>query len=108
MRWVLPWTVWDYPGVQAGSLQLLGGRFALETLRSWWKGYGRMPAWAAVALADAIEVRVLAGLDLIAELRLYAAERANRPKSGPGFRKVDPVTGMDGRSKIGRRKAKEV
>jgi hypothetical protein len=108
VHWILPWSIADYPGIQRGTLQLFGGRVALETVRSWRKGYRGFPAWAALALAEAIEVRVLSGLDLITELRAYAAERANRPKSGPGFRKVDPVTGMDGRSKIGRRKAKEV
>lgn len=108
LSWVLPWTIADYPGIQKGTVDLLGGKVGLETVRSWRKGYRGFPAWAALAIAEAIEVRCRSGYALIEELRAYAAVQALKPKSGPGFRKVDPVTGMDGRPKIGRRRAKEV
>lgn len=107
-KWILPWGMRDYPGMQLGSLELFAGRVALETLRAWWKGNRRMPDWAALMLAEAIKVRLASGAALVVELEAYAAERAGRPKSGPGFRKVDPVTGQDGRPKIGRRRPKEL
>lgn len=30
------------------------------------------------------------------------------PRRGPGFRKLDPVTGLDKRGRVGRRRAKPV
>lgn len=108
MGWLLPWGMRDYPGKQIGMVQALAGRYTLGTLLMWSKGRKPMSAIGALALADMIEMRLASGYALERELRAYAAERANRPKSGPGFRKVDPVTGMDGRPKIGRRRAKEV
>ncbi len=107
LRWLLPWTIWDYPGVQAGSMQVLSGRVALETLRSWWKGYHRMPRWAADAIGDAIEARLVVGYALLKELRAYSDSKPDR-RYGPGFRAIDPETGLSGRPRVGRKKAKEV
>ena len=108
-HWLLPWTISDYPGFQRGSVEVLGGKAALETLRAWWKGRVPLAGWAALEMAEAIEARCMAGQALIVELRAYAAERANRRKGGPGFRAIDPVTGLSGRSNVGkRRKVKEV
>jgi hypothetical protein len=106
-RWVLPWNIDDYPGLQKGAVELFGGRYALETMRGWWKGKQVMPAAAALMLSEAIRARCEAGDRLIAELEAYAL--ANPPKRpAVGFRAIDPETGLSGRPKVGRKRAKEV
>lgn len=109
VKWVLPWNIDDYPGLQRGAVELFAGQYALETLRGWWKGNDRLPARAALMLVEAIRARCEAGERLIAELEAYA-EANPRKKPAPGFRAVDPVTGQDKRGgKVGRkRKVKEV
>src|SRR5271155_4370404 len=72
LRWLLPWTIADYPGFERGSLATLSGLYALETLRAWWKGACPMPAVAALMLADAMDARIKAGRALVLELRAYA------------------------------------
>ena len=58
-------------------------------------------------MAAALRSRAKAGMALVEELEAYAV--ANPPKrAAPGFRAIDPVTGMDGRPKIGRRRPKEL
>lgn len=108
VQWILPWSISDYPGKLRGSVEVFNGKWALETILSWQKGYRQLPAEAAMMLAAAIKARCEAGAVLIAELETYAAERVNRPKSGLGFRKVDPVTGLDKRSRVGRKRTKEL
>jgi hypothetical protein len=104
----LPWNIADYPGLQKGAVELFGGRYALETMRGWWKGNFPMPKAAALMLADAIRARCEAGERLIAELEAYAV--ANPPKRpAVGFRAIDPETGLSGRPRVGwKRKVKEV
>ena len=109
VRWVLPWNIDDYPGLQRGAVEVFGGHYALETLRAWWKGNAPMSARGALMLSEAIRARCEAGERLIAELEAYA--EANPPrKPSAGFRALDPITGMDRRGgRVGRkRKAKEV
>lgn len=107
LGWVLPWSISDYPGKERGAVELLGGRAALESIRQWNRGNDPMPAWAANLIADAIEQRMKSGAALVEELRSYAASRPAR-KVTPGFRFVDPVTGLDKRSRVGRKRTKEV
>ena len=109
VQWILPWSISDYPGVWRGSVELLGGKWTLETVKSYRKGARDLPSEAALMLAGAIRARVIAGLALVAELEAYA-EANPRKKPAPGFRAVDPVTGQDKRGgKVGRkRKVKEV
>lgn len=104
--WILPWGFRDYPGKQRGMSELLGGR-PVETVKVWLKGHRRLPAWACLALAEHIEARCRVGLALVAELRAEASKAKPR-RGGQGFTRVDPVTGLDGRSKTGRRNVKEL
>ena len=106
MDWILPWGISDYPGKQRGLAQLLGVQ-SIETVRSWVKGHRQPPRWALLALARYIEARCLAGLALVAELEAEAGKAKPR-RGGQGFTKVDPVTGLDGRPKSGRRKVREL
>lgn len=108
LAWLLPWSIHDYPGKQRGMVEALGRLYTLETLKMWCKGRKPMSAVGALALAEVISVRLVSGASLVAELRHYAEIRSKMPRQGPGFRKVDPITGQDGRPKIGRRRAKEV
>jgi hypothetical protein len=82
----------------------------LDTLKSWAKSDKQpMSGRGALLLAGQIRTRAKAGLALAFELEHYAASRANRRKAGPGFRAIDPETGLSGRPRVGRkRKVKEV
>jgi hypothetical protein len=108
-RWLLPWTQHDYPGRQKGIVEALGGQYTLNTLREWQKGKKPMSRVAAGLLADVIEARCKLGMILVEELEDYAAKASLRAKAGPGFRAIDPETGLSGRPRVGRkRKVKEV
>jgi hypothetical protein len=90
-------------------VEALGGIYTLETLVAWTRGNRDMSAIGADHLANVIEARLRAGTRLLTELRAYSANRALRPKAGPGFRAIDPETGLSGRPRVGRkRKVKEV
>lgn len=100
LRHVFSWDYRNYPGLQRGSVQLFSRQVAYRSVRAWREGTRSLPSWARDILADAIEARCRAGLELVAELRaLPCAER--RVPSGVCV--VDPVTKMDGRPRTGRK-----
>jgi hypothetical protein len=106
-RWLLPWERRDYPPRKKAMQELLKGRAAKDTVASYLYGKRRIPAWVSTAVADAIEQRIKDGAAIVAQLRLEA-RLAEQRKAFPGFRAVDPVTGLSGRSKAGhRRKTRE-
>ncbi len=108
--WLLPWGVQDYPGIKRGLGELMQGRVSWSSIRDWRTGRRSLPSWAALILADAIEGRALRGLELVAELRAYHAQRVvtEAGRRHVGFCSIDPVTGRDGRHRGGRRrKAKQ-
>lgn len=106
LDWLLPWGRHDYPGKARGFAEYLG-RSTVETGKAYVKGNRRLPAWACLALAGHIRARCRAGLALAAELEAEA-QKAKPRRGGQGFTRVDPVTGLDGRPKTGRRKVKEL
>jgi len=110
MRWLLPWTMADYPGRQRGIVEALGGRYTLETCRAWLRGNVPMSRVAAGVLADHVEARCKVGMALVEELNAYAArEKARQKRRGVGFRAIDPQTGMDKRGgRVGRKRTKEL
>ncbi len=69
VMWLFPWTVTTYPGQHRGVLGVLGRRITWDTVRHWLHDRRPVPAWAAEVLADYIEARCRAGLELAAELR---------------------------------------
>lgn len=89
----------------------LCGRRTFLTVVAYAKGRRRMPEEIAVLLAGLVRARVESGQALLRELEAYAArrpvERERRDRSG--FMRVDAVTGLSGRSDVGkRRKTREV
>ncbi len=103
---LLPWTKDEYPGMYAGLFEVFSGRVPIPTLRCWMDGRRRPPKWAVDLLTD-YAIHRAASLKAAAAACL-AADRGYTSR-GPGFRKVDAVTGLDGRAKTGRRgKVKEI
>jgi hypothetical protein len=76
VRWFLPWTVRNYPGVRRGMVELLGRRVTYSAVKGWRVGRRPMPAWAAQVFADAIRTRCRAGAELATELEEWAQHRA--------------------------------
>lgn len=66
---LFPWTVEDYPGRHRGFRAVLGDRVTWAAVRHWISGRRPVSPWAAAILADYLEARSRAGLDLAAELR---------------------------------------
>ena len=79
--WLFPWTVETYPGVHRGFLAVLGNRVSWDVVRHWLHDRRPVPAWAAEVLADYIEARCRAGLELVAELRALPV-RPDKRKAG--------------------------
>jgi hypothetical protein len=76
------------------------------TIRSWIEGRRAVPQWAYDTLAGYLEKRGGQMLALARGLRDLAKKR---PAARPGFRAIDPETGLSGRPRVGRkRKVKEV
>lgn len=97
----------DYPGLYAGLRELTGGSRPL--VKAWMVGNRRPSVEVCERLAayvlDRAERMRRAGL----ALQEMAAERRAKPRRASGFCVVDPVTGLDGRSRGGRKgKVKEV
>jgi hypothetical protein len=81
VRWLFPWPVDQYPGQRRGFLAVLGDRLSWAAVRHWLAGRRPIPGWARAVLADYIEARCRAGLDLAAELRAEPERKAgNRAK----------------------------
>lgn len=79
-RLFLPWGRWDYPGIERGLMQVLGGGTASRgSVRAIRRGERRLSADDAECLAAFAESRCEQGRALINDLRTYvAARRANR------------------------------
>jgi hypothetical protein len=104
--WLLPWDLEHYPGRERGLVEALDGRWTLETLRIYRKGARALSVPLALGLAAAIRVRVEAGAALVAELEAYAAANRDRErrKREAGLMRIDPMTGLSGRQKAGKRR----
>lgn len=102
LAWCLPWERSEYPGKGRGSMTLLGERVSYRAVSRWSDGTRPLRTWAALIVADYIEARCRAGLDLVAELRAY-----REPERKPGgFMLVSPEWGGSRRWEVGRGKAK--
>jgi hypothetical protein len=88
--WLLPWSMHNYPGIGRGIVQLLGGRTNKPAIDRWQYRTGTAPRWALRELADEIERRCLAGLEIVAALRVHAS----RPRKPNGLNIIDPETGL--------------
>ena len=86
--WVFSWGRDEYPGIELGSVALLGRRVTWAAIKHWRVKRKNMPAWARDLLADHIEQRARQGLEIVAELRAYEPP-ARKPG---GFCVVDPET----------------
>jgi hypothetical protein len=75
VRWFLPWTVRNYPGVRRGMVELLGRRVTYSAIKGWRTGRRPMPAWVASVMADTIRARCRAGAELATELEEWAQHR---------------------------------
>jgi hypothetical protein len=104
--WLLPWDLEHYPGRERGLVEALGHRWTLQTLRFYRKCTRPLSVPLALGLAAAIRVRVEAGAALVAELEAYAAANRDRErrKREAGLMRIDPVTGLSGRQKAGKRR----
>ena len=87
VRWILPWTVRNYPGVRRGMVELLGRRVTYSAIKGWRVGRRPMPAWVASVVADSICERCRAGTDLAAELKEWARHRAQIEAERPENRR---------------------
>lgn len=102
LAWLFPWPQDSYPGVKGGALGLLAGKATWAAFKHWRAGRFVMPEWFARVLADMIESRCRAGLEIVQELRAYRVPERRRV----GAMAVDPATGQDRRGgRIGKRKA---
>jgi hypothetical protein len=103
VRWLLPWELIDYPGVYRGASEALG--LTVETVRAYTKR-SELSGPVALALREAIRVRVEAGQALMAELDAIVArgDQARRRQREAGFMHVDPDTGLSGRVRSGHRR----
>lgn len=103
VRQALPWTRDNYPGLYAGMEEMLGNRAGRETVKCWLSGRRSPPDWAREMVAAWCCERARA---------LTAASEALTsapPRQRGGWARIDPVTGLDGRARIGRRgKRKEL
>lgn len=98
LQWLYPWSSDDYPGVVQGALELLGGRVTWAAVKHWRAGRDRFPAWARTIMADQIEGRCRAGLQIVEELRAVK----DKPKVAVGFRIVSE--GRNRANRVGRTK----
>ena len=76
VRWILPWTVRNYPGVHRGMVQLLGMHVTYSAIKGWRMGRRPLPGWAADTMATTIRARCRKGLELADELDEWACQRA--------------------------------
>jgi hypothetical protein len=106
IRWLLPWEMQDYPGIYRGAVEVLGGLLTKETLRTYIKRRKPVSEAVARALHRAISVRMEAGAALLHELEQAIADgdERRRRKREAGLMRVDPVTGLSGRQKAGKRR----
>jgi len=94
VRWILRWTVRNYPGVRRGIVELFGGRASYSAIKGWRTGRRRMPADYAELLGRYIRTRAERGLELAKELDDYAAKRRAEPRRPRGFEVVRERDGI--------------
>jgi len=75
VRWSLPWTTRNYPGIRRGLIELLGTRVTYSAIKGWRVDRRPLPAWAALLMAKSIRLRCSAGNELAAELEQWAKDR---------------------------------
>lgn len=80
MDWLLP----VHKSRNRAFLALLGGRVkTFGAVVHWISGYRPFPSWAATMIADAIEARCQAGMELARELRGHAEAEERRRLANP-------------------------
>jgi hypothetical protein len=75
-RWILPWTLRNYPGVRHGMVELMGMHATYSAIKGWRTGRRPLPHWAAITMATTIRARCRKGLELAEELEEWARQRA--------------------------------
>ena len=75
-RWILPWTVRNYPGVHRGLVESMGMHVTYSAIKGWRTGRRPLSRWAACAMATTIRARCRKGLELATELEEWARQRA--------------------------------
>jgi hypothetical protein len=109
VRWILPWTVRNYPGVRRGMVQLFGSRVTYSAVKGWRTGRRHMSAAYVEVLAHSIRCRAEQGLALAQELDDYAAKRRAEPRRAGGFQIIKDWDGSgllrDARWRGGRSKS---
>ena len=73
LNYLWPWPKHAYPGIRKGTALSLGRQLTWGAVRHWFTGRNPLPAWAAEALAEAIEARVAVGAEIAADLRAHVA-----------------------------------
>lgn len=95
--WAAPWDARRYPGRGRLLGLILGRSVTTQMVGKWRSGDRPLPVWAALALAQAIERRARAGLQIASDLTRYADEKAIadalKPKRGAWWRK-DRASGV--------------
>ncbi len=106
-RWILPWSIDNYPGLRRGILEVLGNAWTWSAVRHWRSARRRMPVLAAQRFRDYIAGRCEQGMALVTELDKYIAEFERKPA---GWQVVKDRDGdgstRDGRNRVGKRKVK--
>ncbi len=104
-RWILPWTLRQYPGFKSGISELLGYYWSWSAIRDWRTGRHNMPKMAAQRFRDYIAGRCEQGLALVAELDKYIAEFERKPAGWQLVKDRDgDGTTRDARNRVGKRK----
>ncbi len=80
IRWICPWEQRAYPGLRRVFLSIPRRPYTWRAVRFWRAGRVPMPAAVADAVADLIEARSRAGLQLVADLREHATAQRGRLK----------------------------
>ncbi len=104
-RWLVPWGLYDYPGMRRGIAQLIGGLYAWTTIRDYRTGHRRISGKCAAVFASVIEQRCAVGLAIAAELREIERTYVDGRTKPSGWQVVRDRGGIvtDGRPKRTRR-----
>lgn len=74
-EWILPWSVFSYPGHMRGILGILGRSLTYRSVSHWKRGVVKAPVWAVAGIRDYIRHRCEVGLGLVDQLNAYIDER---------------------------------
>jgi hypothetical protein len=75
-RWILPWTVRNYPGLRRGLVELMGTHVTYSAIKGYRTGRRPLPRWVADWMAATIRARCSKGMALAAELDEWGRQRA--------------------------------